>query len=244
MGNLKAANSKTVLGALWWVLNPMLLAGIYFLVFGVIFGGRRGDPTYLVYLMSGMFPFHFTSRAMSGGAQSITGNGKLLVNLRFPRLILPISGLIESTVGFMASLGVYFLIISPLARNWPGLHTFSLLWIVPLHLFMTLGISGLSARFTVPFRDLSNLLPYLTRLWLYLSPIIWTVDQIDNTPPIIQNIMKLNPMFSVLAVYRHAMRGDALTQADALVAVAWCVGLGALGIYSFVRNESKMVRYL
>ena len=245
MGNLRAANVRTALGALWWVLNPLLLAGIYFLVFGVIFAGnRRGNPEYLAYLLSGMFPFHFTSRSLNGGAQSIIGNAKLIANLKFPRLLLPISGLIEALVGFLVSILVFYLLIVPTAQVWPGMHTLWLLLIIPLNIVLALGLSGMAARLAVPFRDLLNLIPYFTRLWLYLSPIIWLPEMIESAPDWVHTIIRLNPMYSLLALYRRALTGDPIQEIDVLFAIGWCLAIGAIGVYSFVRHEAHMARYL
>lgn len=244
-GNIRAANASTVLGAVWWVLNPLLLASIYFLVFGVIFaGGRRGDPGYLAYLLSGMFPFHFTSRAFSGGANTLLSNSKLLVNVKFPRLILPISGIMEGFVGFLASLAVFYIVIVPLSGAWAGADTFMLFLIVPLHLLFSLGLSTIGARLAVPFRDIGNLIPYVNRLWLYLSPIIWFAGDIDGLPEWVQTIIRINPMYSILGVYRLALTGEPMPEGALLMAVVWSLGLGAFGIASFIRFESRMVRYL
>ena len=92
-GNLKARNASTALGLAWWVLNPLIMAGVYFLVFGFIFNARQGESQYLAYLLSGMFAFNFVTMSMTGGANSILANSKLLANIRFPRLILPLSAL-------------------------------------------------------------------------------------------------------------------------------------------------------
>ena len=125
MGHLKARNASTALGLFWWVLNPLLLGLIYFFVFGVLFGTR--PPGYIAYLLSGMFVFHFTSQAMTGGANAILQNSKLLANLKFPRLVLLISALIESAVGFLASLVVFYAISWPTAGVHPNRYTALLL---------------------------------------------------------------------------------------------------------------------
>ena len=113
MGNLKARNATTTLGLLWWVLNPLLLGAVYWIVFGVLFNRRLvdNDIPFIAYLLSGMFPFFFTQSAMTGGVNSIVSNTRLLSNLSFPRLILPISALTESFVGFLTSLGVFYLVV-------------------------------------------------------------------------------------------------------------------------------------
>ena len=243
--NLKSQYASTSLGVVWWVLNPLLLTGVYFLVFGIIFsGGQRGDPVYLGYLMSGMFAFRFTAGVVSGGTSNIVGNSQLMANLRFPRLLLPISSVVESSIGFLVSVVAFFAIILPLTRNWPGL---LLLWFVPifiLQIIWNVGLSALTARITVPHRDIAGLIPFLVRLWLYLSPIIWTLDRLDGAPEWVVNLVHLNPMFYFLSVYRTALLGWELQITDLAVAAACAVVIAVVGIVSFVRYESRMIQAL
>lgn len=240
MGNLKARNASTALGLLWWVINPLLLGLVYYLVFGVIFDSSRD----LSYLLSGMFVFHFTSQAMTGGANSILQNSKLLANIKFPRLILPIANLIEAGVGFLASWIVLYAIAIPSGHVNLNRHVLLLLFIVPVHLFFNLGLSALTARLAVPFRDINNILPYVTRLWLYLSPIIWPVDFMDRLSEPIQQVMLLNPMWSIIGVYRAALLGEPLEPGLILTSGLIALGVGLFGIATFIKYESRIVRHL
>lgn len=248
LGNLKARNASTSLGLFWWVLNPLLLGGVYFLVFGVFF--QRTQPgEFLVYLLSGMFPFHFTSQSMTGGANSIIQNAKLLANLRFPRLLLPISTLIEAVAGFIASL-VVLLAIVVLAGLFMTDQTFIthrlfyLPLIVVVHLTFNLGLSAMAARLAVPFRDLNNLLPYVNRIWLYLTPIIWPISLLDNLDPFLVTLVRLNPMYDVVGLYRSTILGTPLILDQILGAVLWATVVGLIGVAMFIKNEGHMVRYL
>lgn len=245
--NLKARNNTTALGVVWWVLNPLLLSGVYFLVFGVILaGGRRGNPEYLAYLMSGMFGYRFTSSVITRASQTIVSNSKLIVNMRFPRMLLPLSSVIESGIGFIISIVAFFAIILPITNNWPG---WNLLYFFPvffLHIFFSLGLGALAARLAVPFRDISNLIPYLLRLWLYLSPIIWTIEQLEeaDAPSWVSPILVLNPMYHFLLAYRTALLGwdfNAVHLAGAAISAVVFLVIGAV---SFVRFEGKLVNYL
>ena len=107
MGNLRSRNASTALGLVWWVLNPLLMGLVYYVVFGCILGVSRD----LSYLLSGIFVFYYTSTVRDSGANSIILNTRLLVNLQFPRLIMPITALIESAVGFLVSIPALYLII-------------------------------------------------------------------------------------------------------------------------------------
>ena len=247
LGNLKARNASTSLGLFWWVLNPLLLGTVYFLVFGVFFQ-RNDPPAFLAYLLSGMFPFHFTSQSMTGGANSIIQNSRLLANLRFPRLLLPISTLIEAAVGFLASLVVLLLIVA-IAGSLTGQQyfTFRLAYlplIVLIHLAFNLGLGTLAARLAVPFRDINNLLPYVNRIWLYTTPIIWPLSQLDRFPPLMRSLVELNPMYDIVGLYRSAILGTTLIMDQVIGAIVWSALIGVIGVTLFTKNEGHMVRYL
>lgn len=248
LGNLKARNASTSLGLLWWVLNPMLLGGVYFLVFGLIFGGGSRGDDFLIYLLSGMFVFHFTSQSMTGGANSIIQNAKLLANLRFPRLLLPLSTLIEALVGFLASLGVLAVMVVifqvVLDRQYLTFRLLYLPLVIGLQLLLNLGLGAMTARLAVPFRDINNLLPYLTRIWLYLSPVIWPLSFLDGAGPLIRRLVTLNPMYDIIGLYRSSMLGYPIIMDQVVGAVIWSVLIGVVGVTLFVRYEGHMVRYL
>ncbi len=240
ISELRARNASTTLGLLWWVLNPLLLGLVYFAVFGVVFPSERD----IAYLMSGMFAFHFTAKSLSGGANSILRNARLLANLRFPRLILPLSNLIDGAIGFLVSLLVLAVII--IATG--GATLTAAFWMLPvvvaLHFMFNLGVATLGARLAVPFRDINNFIPYVTRVWLYLSPIIWPLRLIDEFPDPMATLVTANPMWSFLALYRASLLGADFSATHLAAATAWAIALLVVGVTAFVRFEGRMVRYL
>lgn len=241
MGNLKARNASTTLGLFWWVLNPLLLGAVYFLVFGIVLGVSRD----LSYLLSGMFVFYYTSTALTGGANSIISNSRLLVNLSFPRLIMPIVAITEAGVGFLASVPALYLIIGPSQGAWPGIE---ILWLFPLvfaiHTVFNLGLAAIAARVAVPFRDINNLLPYVNRIWLYLSPIIIPATFVDDLASPWDTLFNLNPLVPIIGLYRTALLGYPFEIWMLGAATAWAVGLATVSIAAFVKYEGRMARYL
>jgi teichoic acid transport system permease protein len=252
MGNFKARNASTALGLFWWVLNPVLLSLVYWFIFGLIFPGARD----IVYLMAGMFAFHFTAQSLTGGANAILQNSKLLTNLKFPRLILPLANLIEALVGFVVSLGVLLVLQLVLRGYFPDLSLLLLLAIVPLHVLFNLGLASIAARLAVPFRDINNFIPYLTRIWLYLSPIIWPLSFLElERAASFAPYAEFNPMFSLISVYRAALtvvvddRGVVIGPSPFDPAMLgqfaiWAAVIGLVGIGLFVRYESRIARHL
>jgi teichoic acid transport system permease protein len=243
LSSLKARNASTGLGLAWWVLNPLLLAAVYFLVFGIIFGNRRPDG-FLGYLLAGIFPFYFTSTSMTGSVNKIIGNAKLLVNVRFPRLILPMSAVFEALVGFGASLIVLYGIGIPTGQ----LQGFPALWLLPpvvgLHIVFNLGLGAAVARLAVPFRDLNNLIPYLNRLWLYVTPIIWPIALLDDQAEWVRTMVWLNPLTPFVSLYRSGLLGYPADPEALWLVAGWSIIVGLLGVGWFVRDEGHMVRYL
>jgi teichoic acid transport system permease protein len=242
MGNLRSRNASTALGLVWWVLNPLLMGLVYYVVFGLILDVSRD----LSYLLSGIFVFYYTSTAMTSGANSIILNTRMLVNLQFPRLIMPITALIETAIGFLVSIPALYLIIGPRYGIWP---TMQFLWIFPLAFVIqtvfNLGLASLAARLAVPFRDILNLLPHLLRIWLYLSPILYTADLYDRLPEPWSTIAKVaNPMVPILDVYRSALLGYPFDPMQMLFAAVWAIGIAAFAVTIFVRFEGRMARYL
>lgn len=243
VGNLRARNAGTALGIMWWVLNPLMLGGVYFLVFGLIFAGQR-PPDFLIYLICGMFVFHFTGQSLSGGANSILQNAKLLANLRFPRLVLPLAALIEALVGFTVSLGVIVVLNLALGGTVFTVNTLLLPAIMACHIVFNLGLAALMGRLAVPFRDINNLVPYLNRIWLYMSPIIWPLALLDAMGDRLRWLIEFNPMFPIISVYRAALIGYPFDPVHLVTAAVWAVVIGGLGIATFVKFEGHMVRYL
>jgi teichoic acid transport system permease protein len=241
MGNFKARNSSTALGLFWWVLNPLLLSLVYWFVFGFIFPGDRD----IVYLMSGMFVFHFTAQALTGGANAILQNSKLLTNVKFPRLILPLSNLLEALTGFAVSVGVLLLVQLVLRRYVPTTSLLLLIAIVPIHFVFNLGLGSIAARLAVPFRDINNFIPYVNRIWLYISPIIWPLSLLEE--PRGQELASfawLNPLFPIIAVYRAALTPEYFDSTMLVQSALWALVVGVVGVGMFVRYEGKIARHL
>jgi len=245
LGNIRAQNSNTYLGLVWWVLSPLLLGMVFLLVFGVILDSRRGDPDYIGFLLSGLFAFYYTRGSVLAGAVSIQQNTKLVSTKRFPRMILPIASIIEAAISFLFSLIPFFVIAGFVGGDWPT----PLIWVaIPAFVFQTLfniGMTSLISLLAIPFRDLTNLTPLLTRVWLYTSPVIFPLDErLKNVSETLFNIFSLNPMASILGLWRTALLGRPLQTRDMVGAAVWGIGIALVGFFVFMRNEHRLVKYL
>lgn len=245
MGGMRSRNSSTTLGLLWWMLDPLILGGVFLLVFGVILNTRRGDPNYIGFLLSGLFAFTYTRTTMMRGANAVSSNASLIATQRFPRMVLPLSAVIEGAVAFSVSLVPFFLIAGFSNGDWPGLHTLVLLPAIVFHTMFNLGLSLLVACLVIPFRDIGNVVGHIARIWMYLSPVIWPLDErLANAPQTLARMLEYNPMAGILGLYRTALLDRTSLPYHWWGSAAWALGLLVLGVIVFRRMEHKLPRYL
>jgi ABC-type polysaccharide/polyol phosphate export permease len=233
--NLRAQHFNTALGQLWLVINPLLLALVYFLLVEIIVAGARG-PEFLAHLMIGLFAFRFMSGSLEQGARSVVGGGRLILNVAFPRILLPLASVMTGFMRFLPTLIVYA-VMHGIAGLPVGLH---LLWVLPIFILLVLFTAGLTmlvAAVQVYFRDLRSFLPYLTRIWLYASPVLYFAHEV---PDRYRPILDANPLYPLLASLSDvANRGEAPSAAYLAWGLAWALGVLVVGALFFVSRERE-----
>jgi ABC-type polysaccharide/polyol phosphate export permease len=233
--NLRAQHYNTTFGQLWLILNPVMLGVVYFTLVYIIRGGGRG-PEFLAHLMLSLFAFRLASTSVTSGARSVVGGGRLILNTAFPRLLLPLESVLESFMRFLPTVAVYAVVHAIVGLPVGP----SLLWAVPIIALLTVFAAG-AAMFTatsqVYFRDLSNFLPYFTRIWLYTSPILFYAEDV---PDKLRPILYLNPMYPMLGALNDAVV-EGRTPPFALLAasLAWATGIALAGTLFFVSRERE-----
>lgn len=199
---MRAAQTNTFFGRLWLVINPLLLAGVYFLLVGILSGSAL-TPTKFAHLLVTLFAFYFVSNCITGGATSVIKGSKLVMNQAFPRALLPMSAVRTALRRFAPTLivtgAVMILVRVPL-----GVGT---LMAIPSFLIIMVFGAGLAMLFgtlQVYFRDTSAFLPYFVRIWLYLSPVIWTAEDMVGKKFDLP-IIKFNPLYPMFVTYNDAL---------------------------------------
>src|SRR3954453_4197750 len=160
---LREQNFDTVFGQLWLVINPLLMALVYFLLVDILRGGGHRPPGFFAHLVACLFAFQIIHNAMTVGVKTVTKGGKLILNSAFPRALLPLSAVITSFMRFLPTLIIYIPIhfASGLPVN------ANTLWVLPilaLLLLLAAGLSMMVAAGRVFFRHPANPLPPLIPL--------------------------------------------------------------------------------
>src|SRR3712207_762274 len=233
--NLRAQHYNTVFGQLWLVINPILLARVYLVLVDILRSGSRGSE-FFAHLVGALFAYYFVMTSVRQGSRSVTSGGKLILNTAFPRLLLPLSAVLTAFMRFLPTLGVY--VVVHLASGLPL--SLTQLWVVPLiALFAVLacGIAMFVAAAQVYFRDISNFLPYVLRVWLYASPILYYAREV---PDRYEAILVLNPLAPLLTAWSAVLtEGRAPSVESVAGGTAWGLPLFLPGALFFISRERE-----
>jgi teichoic acid transport system permease protein len=240
---MKAENYDTVLGQLWLLLNPLLMAAVYMFVRSILRppGGEGDRNDIIAHLITGIFMYQYISGCLSYGARSISANKSLVLNTSFPRAIFPLAAVTQSFVEFLP--GLVVVVLANLVLGQPlawGL----LLWlplILVLLTVMGLGLAFLFAPLSVFVKDTQNLLRFILRLWFFATPIFYTIAEV---PANLRVWLELNPLYPFFAVIEQAFDGQVPGVGYVLWALAWAVGTLVAGVVVFlVRERDFAVRF-
>jgi len=200
-----SALGTTRLGMIWQVLTPLLNAGVYLLIFGVVLNTGRGIDNFIAYLCTGVFLFGFTQTVTQAGAQAITGNLGIIRALHFPRASLPIAIVLVELRNMVASMSVLIAIIlitgEPITLEW--------LFIVPILALQAVFNAGLAlsgARLGAKFTDIKQLIPFAMRVWMYGSAVLYPVQRFtDHLDGWKLAVVEANPLLIYIELMRHSL---------------------------------------
>jgi lipopolysaccharide transport system permease protein len=234
-----AAYKQTVLGPLWFFVQPFLASLVFMVVFGQIARLPTTELPPLVFYMSGIIAWNFFANCLIQVSQTFLASGALFRKIYFPRLIAPLSQISMNTLNFFAQLLVLFVVIAFYEvsgrRIEIGPKIFALPGIVLAMALLALGLGCLIASATVKYRDLNMVVGYTVNLWMFASFVIYPRSMVPDN---LQWLMNLNPMASLIECYRSSLFGTEHAQIlPALIAVGMIVVVLIAGIWCFMAAE-------
>lgn len=242
MEQLKTDHQATLLGNVWHLANPMLSVAVYYLIFGILLDTSRGIDNYILFLTVGMFSFSLTTNSFTGGARAISNNAGLMRSIRFPRAILPVSVILSKLMTFCFELcilaGLALLTGEGVSRRWLVLPI-----IVLLHSTFNLGGAFITARLNDSFRDVQQLIPFIMRLVMYASGVMFKVrERADLAPEWIGTVLRSNPLVDLVDLYRWVFMGTSVDMAGVFRLAVVAVIVLIVGFRFFIAAESKYGR--
>lgn len=237
--DLKVKYRRSVLGFLWSVLNPLLMAFIINAVFSHLF--RFTVEYFIIYYLLGSVMFNFMTEATSGAMTSVIGAGALIKKVYIPKYVFPMEKCIFAFINMIFSLVAVIIMIAVVGMPVNGN---ALLFFVPMIYVavFSLGLGLILATITVFFRDVEHLYSVLVSAWIYLTPVIYPEDILSDQ---LKNLMRFNPMYHYVTYFRSViMQGVVPDLNTNLVCMAFSIGMLILGLFVFKKFQDKFVLYI
>jgi ABC-type polysaccharide/polyol phosphate export permease len=235
--DLKAEHYDSAIGQIWVVLDPLLMAAVYFLLRTVVrpSGNANARSAIIAHLVWAVFVFTFISNAMQTGARSILSGRNLILNASFPRAVLPLVSNVKALFDFVPTMLVYFAFHAVLGQPF-GLSLIMLPVVIVILTLFNIGLAMLFAPLMVFFRDTSGFLPYINRIWLYITPTLFFISEI---PPKLLVYLRWNPLFPAFAALEQIFNAQFPSAGYLLAALAWAVGFFLVGAIVFLARERE-----
>lgn len=241
--DLKVRYAGSVLGYLWTVLDPLMMTGVYWFVFAVVFHRRGvGEQPYILFLMLGLLSWQWFSSTVTETSRALTSEARLVRSTRLPREIWVLKVVGSKGVEFLFSLPVVALFMI-LYRKPPSWEIVLLPVAIVLQAILLTGIGLLLGATTVLVRDLQRVVRIGLRVMFYLSPVIYSVRNVPHG--VLRELFSLNPMTGIIELYRAMAFGGAFAGWHVVAAAAVISVLMLLwGASVFRRLESPVLKEL
>jgi len=240
--DLKVRYKQTALGVTWAVLQPFLRMVVFSLLFGGIAKLSYGGLPYPLFNFAGLLPWTLFAKALGDAGRSLVTNRNMITKVYFPRMIIPLasvlSGVVDFAIAFLVLIGMLVYYNLKAGSGFHFVWSWALLSL-PLLLLLTLviglGVSLWLSAMNVIYRDVGYILPFLTDMWFFITPVVYSSSEI---PEKLRLIYAINPMTGVVEGFRWALLGTQ-TAPGPMIIVSSLVALTVLvtGLFYFRRME-------
>jgi len=231
--DVKIRYKQTVLGFLWAIIQPLFLMVVFSLFFGRLAQVPSDGIPYPLFSFAALLPWTLFAEGLTRSSTSMVNNANIMTKVYFPRLIMPISGILSPLVDFIIAF-VILLFMMAYYGFVPTIAIVLLPFFILLALMTSLSVGLWFSALNVKYRDFQYTIPFIIQIWLFASPVVYPVSML---PPSWQYIYALNPMVGVIEGFRWALLGtkppDFLILVSAVVVVLLLVG----GLFYFKRME-------
>src|SRR5262249_36096960 len=220
--------------AVWTVFQPLALVVVFSLAFRKLGHINTGGLPYPVFALAGLVFWNFFSSSLGRGANSLIANSQLLTKTALPRVLIPFSSVVSGLVDFLFGLVVSFVIALAYGVLPPGGVAVPPA-VLLLGITLVVGLILILSATNVRYRDVGQALPFLTQLWLFLSPVAYPLDKLG---PTLKTILAFNPLVVIIQAFRWSVAGG---QPPSLPALAYSIACSAVllvvGLFYFARVE-------
>ncbi|MCB1675228.1 MAG: ABC transporter permease [Halioglobus sp.] len=234
---LRADSSKYFLGYIWWILEPLLYVGVFYVVFSVILDARRED--FLMFLMCGKLAFIWFSKSVIQGANSIVANSGLIGKINVPKTLFPLAviqeGLYKQAAVFLLLFVVLYVYGYPPTATWAWL-----LAVIAVNYLMIVACALVGACMVCLVRDFSLLISLGMTFLLFTSGVFWDVRSLGD-PQMTELVLDVNPLAFMLDAYRQILMYHTAPDGGHLFLVALVFGALALCMVYLMHSASQFL---
>jgi ABC-type polysaccharide/polyol phosphate export permease len=211
--DIRKRGADTLLGNIWWVLDPLLQMVVYLVFLSIIV--KNQPPDYPLFIFAAILPWKWFTASITDATSSIVGQGELIKQIQFPKLVLPVAATTAGIVSFAfgtVALGFVMLFFSDRI----SIYLVFIPVIAAVQFVFTLALAFLVAAGNVFFRDLGNVVGHLLRLWWFLSPGLYSLESLDQIGvfkkyPVLITVVDANPFAILFTAYRTVIYGTPTT---------------------------------
>ena len=233
--DLKVRYKQSVLGVLWALLKPFMNMVVFTIFFGQLAKVPSDGIPYPIFSYTGLLPWGFFAAALEVSARSMLQSGGMVSKIYFPRIIVPLSSVFANLVDFL----IAFTILIGMMIYYQITPTINTLWLpvfILLAMITAIGVGLWFSALLVMYRDVNYLLPFITEIWKFVSPVVYSATMI---PEKWQWLYSINPMAGVVSGFRWALPGQPETISVASLGISAGISLVIFisGLYFFRRME-------
>jgi len=201
--DLKVRYRQSVIGVGWVILQPLMTMVVFSAVFGKFVGVPSDGLPYPIFIFSALLPWNLFASALTRGSASVVDNTQLVSKVYFPRLILPLSGVLSPVADFAVAFGILIGMMVWFGTS-PTWGILALPLLVLLAILTALAIDIWLSALNVRYRDVGHTVPFLVQIWMFISPVTYPVSLV---PEKWRLLYSLNPMVGVIEGFRWALLG-------------------------------------
>ncbi len=240
--DIQVRYKQTALGAMWAVLQPLVMMIVFTFVFGKFMNvAAKVDVPYPIFAYAGLLPWTFFATSVNASSNSLVANAGLLRKVYFPRLLMPLAALgaplIDYAIAMVVLGGLMF---------WYDVAITAQLLLLPLLVVSTiiaaLAVGVLLSALTVSYRDFRHIIPFLIQVWLFITPVIYPLKfspRYVGSIDVVHVLVNLNPMAGVISAFRAAVLGTSIDFAAWAISTGSALLMFAMALSLFGRSERR-----
>lgn len=239
--DLRVRYANSLLGYVWTVLDPLLMGFVYWFLFTQIITRKVGYPPYILFLVTGQLTFHWIAGSITGSVAALRSESQMVRSSHVPRELWVLRVIVSKGVEFLLSLPVLALFAVGYMRA-PSRDIVFLPLAVLMTIALLMGLGMTLAPAAVLVRDLRSIVRIATRALFFLSPVIYSVNDVAQKRPAAAGIISWNPITGIMTLFRSVFFPQELNWSDVAHSAIVTVIIFLIGIWTFNRLERPMLK--